>query len=304
MYKRKERKMNRYITQSLELHLFFARIMKEHSLFLEAGFTPVNADLAKEADYYKLLFENILTQVVDISCGKINPNILNSGEFVTPYTLETENKTSQFTGIAIDYNITKKEHLLTSNNCNRINSNLGYIVQRLNKQALNAVNQLIQFKQKVLNDVLLCKTFTMNYPLLIDHILREANLYRSYIMALENGQDIDQQDLKETELFWNQIMMEHALFIRGLLDPTEEDLIKLSDDFANKYKQLLKEAQTMNDATMLKNRTIEETTKYRDFKETGTKGIEACQIKSIILPLLADHVLREANHYLRILKES
>ena len=26
-----------------------------------------------------------------------------------------------------------------------------------------------------------------------------------------------------------------------------------------------------------------------------------CQIRSVILPLLADHVLREANHYLRLL---
>lgn len=29
-----------FVRQSLELHLFFARIMKEHSFFIEAGFTP------------------------------------------------------------------------------------------------------------------------------------------------------------------------------------------------------------------------------------------------------------------------
>ena len=31
-----------FIEKSLELHLFFGRIMKEHSLFLRAGFTPAN----------------------------------------------------------------------------------------------------------------------------------------------------------------------------------------------------------------------------------------------------------------------
>ena len=35
----------------------------------------------------------------------------------------------------------------------------------------------------------------------------------------------------------------------------------------------------------------------------GVEGIETCKIKSIILPLLADHVLREANHYLRLLED-
>ena len=37
--------------------------------------------------------------------------------------------------------------------------------------------------------------------------------------------------------------------------------------------------------------------------QAGVEGIETCKIKSIILPLLADHVLREANHYLRLLED-
>lgn len=45
------------------------------------------------------------------------------------------------------------------------------------------------------------------------------------------------------------------------------------------------------------------TQKFRDFKRAGVEGIETCKIKSIILPLLADHVLREANHYLRLLED-
>jgi hypothetical protein len=123
-------------------------------------------------------------------------------------------------------------------------------------------------------------------------------------MALENGQDIEFGDIKQVELFWNQIMMEHALFIRGLLDPTENDLINTSDNFAKEYKNLLQEATNMTDATMasIKNKTLQETLKYRDFKAAGTKGLDSCGIKSIILPLLADHVLREANHYLKILQ--
>ena len=38
----------RYVVLSLELHLFFARIMKEHALFLKAGFTPANKAGANE----------------------------------------------------------------------------------------------------------------------------------------------------------------------------------------------------------------------------------------------------------------
>lgn len=45
------------------------------------------------------------------------------------------------------------------------------------------------------------------------------------------------------------------------------------------------------------------TENFRDFKIQGTEGILNCKIRSIILPLLGDHVLREANHYLILLNE-
>jgi hypothetical protein len=50
------------------------------------------------------------------------------------------------------------------------------------------------------------------------------------------------------------------------------------------------------------NDSLKATKDIRDFKAQGTQGILECKIKSIILPLLGDHTLREANHYLRLLK--
>lgn len=93
------------------------------------------------------------------------------------------------------------------------------------------------------------------------------------------------------------------MFIRGLLDPSEEELIRTADIFAKDYKELLNQARTKDCKTMdeMTRKTFEETLKYRDFKAAGTEGITDCKISSLILPLLADHVLREANHYLRIL---
>ena len=69
--------------------------------------------------------------------------------------------------------------------------------------------------------------------------------------------------------------------------------------------RLLEEARQKDCRAMngLTKKTLETTKRYRDFKAAGTKGITGCNIRSVILPLLADHVLREANHYLRILKQ-
>ena len=293
----------KYVTSSLELHLFFARIMKEHSFFLEAGFTPKNKALAQEADVFKTRFEALLSDVVSMSNGLVRPEVLSSGEIVTDYTLGSEQKSHNFTGIPLDHSITVRESQLYGGRGAHHLPALEGQVRKINREAKVLLDGLIAFKRKVLNGVLSCDIFTVNYPLLIEHILREATLYRDHLASIENGKDID-QDLRETELFWNQIMLEHALFIRGLLDPAENKLVQTANNFAHEYDALLKSARQATDMTIasITDATLQETTKYRDFKQAGTEGIAECKIRSIILPLLADHVLREANHYIRLLK--
>ncbi|WP_042275299.1 DUF2935 domain-containing protein [[Clostridium] dakarense] len=294
----------KYVILSLELHLFFSRIMKEHSLFLEAGFTPKDSNLAKEADHYKREFEKLLSYAVSASNGIVSSDILESGEIITDYTLGSEQKTQNLTGIDINQDITRSEANLRSARNPQIRPELLDYVNRLNSNAKKLLNGLINFKRRLLNEVLSCNLFTTNYPLLIDHITREAILYLSLINDLENRIDIDSKDVRETELFWDQIMMEHALFIRGLLDPSENDLIETSDDFADDFADLIDEAKNMTNTTIdsITNETLNQTIQFKNFKQAGTEGINQCKIRSIILPLLADHVLREANHYIRILK--
>lgn len=293
---------NNYIEKSLELHLFFGRIMKEHALFLRAGFTPANRTYSSKAEYYKKEFERLLNSAVVLGNGIISSDVLNSGELVTQYTALAEKQTEAFTGILINKEITAKELNLHSDFYNNnIDSRMHCRTKQLNQRALELLEGLISFKERILTNVLNCKMFTMNYPLLIEHIIREAKLYRKYVEIIEREGCLSDASMYDTECFWNQIMMEHALFIRGLLDPSESSLIQTANEFAGCYAELLEECNHAHNRTIAIN-SLDETLKFRDFKEAGTKGITDCDIRSVILPLLADHVLREANHYLRLLK--
>lgn len=296
--------MENYVTLSLETHLFFSRIMKEHSLFLKAGFPCKDESWITRADRFKQQFENLLSEVVNISNGKINNEILESGELVTEFTIPAERRTEHLSGISIDSNISRAEHNLRSGCSFEINCETMQTINRINNRALCLLNGLIEFKENILREVSNCRLFNANYPLLIKHILREAKLYRTTIRELMNNQQLSYKYLRETEEFWNQIMMEHALFIRGLLDPSEADLIETADEFAMDYKKLLQMAQEQDCRAMdeLTRKSLEKTLEYREFKTAGAEGILNCTIASIILPLLADHVLREANHYIRLLE--
>lgn len=300
--------MRDYVAASLELHLFFARIMKEHAFFLEIGFTKADINCTEEARKFKEAFENLLWKVVECSEGVVGSDVLQSGEILTEYTFGSEEKTANLTGACINQKITKLESDLVEN-CRKerrtIDPCILKKVKDLNQWALALVSNLIEFKKWVLKCVLDCNMYTANYPLLLEHIIREAELYEKYIKDLESNCGKEQESLQMVELFWNQIMMEHALFIRGLLDPTESELIDTADGFANEYARLIMDVRNMNQRTFdsVTNTIKEETVKYRDFKAAGTKGINDCKIRSLIVPLLADHVLREANHYLRLLSQ-
>ena len=284
-----------YVVDSLELHLFFARNMKEHSLFLKAGFTPPGAAFARESELFLRRFEAILSRAISLS-NHIVRRVLDSGEAFTRFTDRAECQTQRLTGIAIDRQLTARAMCLTGSDFGAelcISPRLASQVRRLNRDALGQVEGLISLKERILKQVSSCCLFTVNYPLLIEHILREAKLYRSRLRQLEGMKDCDCPEGCGDEEFWNRLMMEHALFIRGLLDPCEETLIASANGFAGDYRRLL-EGSGRGGAEEL-------TRKFRDFKVAGTEGIEECNIRSIILPLLADHVLREANHYLRIM---
>ncbi|NLU51300.1 MAG: DUF2935 domain-containing protein [Clostridiaceae bacterium] len=296
-----------YIKQSLGLHLFFARIMKEHSFFLEVSFTPRDSNFTQEADDFRREFDKILGEAISLSNGVVNPEVLKSGEVVTPFTMNAEMATIYFTGIQIPTQLTQAEAGLAGSNTATIDPALERYVSALNNRAIKATTALIQFKSNILNNVLSCTMFTFNYPLLIKHIIREAELYVQQLKRLQNREEINlEREAYEMEFFWNRQMAEHAKFIRGLLDPTENDLIEQANNFGKEFDLLTEKAKAAMDATLhhvnVTAESLKATENLRDFKSQGTQGILQCKVKSIIIPLLGDHVLREANHYLRLLK--
>jgi hypothetical protein len=297
-----------FVRQSLGLHLFFTRIMKEHSFFLELGFTPRDNNFTKTADEFRIAFDQVLREVIMLSDGVVGMDFLDSGEVITPYTLKAEEVSAFYTGVPINIELTKMEDNLSGNKHNNLDNMRVQRVYDLNQRVIDLLCQLINFKTKILNDVTSCKMFTVNYPLLIDHILREAKLYKLLVQRLSGKEDIDiEEEAIEQEVFWNRIMAEHSLFIRGLLDPTENDLITAANNFGNEFNKLYEESKAAMDQTLpilkVTSDSLKATMDISKFNAQGTQGILNCKVKSIIIPLLGDHVLRESNHFIRLLKK-
>ena len=197
--------MERYVILSLELHLFFARIMKEHALFLKAGFTPADRDFAKEAGVYKQEFEMLLRRAVLLSRGVVSRQVLASGELVTEFTADAEKQTQCFTGIQIDREITHMETLLRCGDSVRITPALCRQVKQLNQTALRLLRGLPEMDFSALQPgtVLACRYiiaaplaklygFTVNEEILdeLERLLR-AYLHRYVEKKMKTLQILD-----------------------------------------------------------------------------------------------------------------
>lgn len=295
-----------FITMSLDLNLFFLRIMKEHSFFLEIGFTPKDRNMAEQAGMFRQRFEQLLSEATALANGNVSTNALTSRQATTQYTLEAERLTGFYTGIPFNLELTRRQEMLQPAGFGMPGSRMEEAVENLNRRAYQLTRDLAMFKEQLLESIRSCRRFTVNYPLLIEHILREARHFMNMLAKLLRRESINRpEDLLDQELFWNRQMAEHAKFIAGLLDPSEEALIETSRMFGREFDALTAEAevaarQTMDMAGVTES-SRQGTERLRDFKATGTKGILECKIQSIIIPLLGDHVLREANHYLCIM---
>ncbi|SHN65221.1 DUF2935 domain-containing protein [Desulfitobacterium chlororespirans] len=300
-----------FIRESLELHLFWARIIKEHLIFLESGFMCKDADWMQEADALKCRFEEILHEANCLADGKVGIEVMKSGELFTNKTLKAEQKTQELTCIPINSQLTVETMSLHP----YMGVGMGMVpceqeiaeqVYALNEKALACAGGVYEYTERALKAILQCCITSHNFPSLYEHQMKETEMYMKQIRKLQNHQYTDPTcHMVEMQMFWDHIMQEHAEVISHLLDPKEKAMITQADHFAQAYEQLLNQLGngTVPDQSFrrITNETIRVTGEFKDFKAAGTDAILCCQLRSLILPLLADHVLREAIHYLRIL---
>jgi len=272
-------------------------------MFLESRLMPANIELPRTAKCYRKQFEAVLHNAVILGDDIVSEEALSSGEMVTAYTLASEQLSQYFTDININSEITKMQEKLSGTEHPNITPELISQVKQLNAAADQLIHGAIEFTHQVLIDLQLCKIFIAEYPLFVRNMLNEAVDYHNRLIALERGGEHHGEE--DILLFWKQGMLEHTTAYRHMFDPTEKEMIAISDGFTQRYSDLMRETRMMSDVLVphILAEVLKETINYRDFVETIVKKIVNCEIQSAIFPQMADHSLREMNYFVRLLKQ-
>lgn len=295
-----------FITKSIDLHLFFMRITEEHLIFIKGALPDKYIDLINETDNLREEAVKFLNVIVSLANGYISPHVLKSNEILTKFTYDSEKATSQLTGIKIDLNLTLNENKLLTPEYNRVSHDE---IMRLNDYAIDIIKKITSFESSLLKSIEDCEIFCSIYPDRLDHIIDENKNYLVNLTNLQNMKFVPSlQTLSYEIIFWNENLSDHGKYTAGLLDPKEKNLIKKANEFAEEFEILKDEAKNakedLNRITSVLNKSLELTIKFKEFNVHEVEGLLNCKIKSITLPLAAEHDLREVNHYLGILQEA
>jgi hypothetical protein len=179
--------------------------------------------------------------------------------------------------------------------------------------AREVVGDFYRYNRQLLHLALTCQILGCNFALFLDHISREAEYVLRLLEKLAVGQSPLYQVSSAREVdFWLRLMADHAEFVLHRLDPSERNLIDTSATFASEFDELY--LQGRDYVSMLRGETQEvpsyrrfmkdarvATLRLRDFMRAAEVLITECKLVGLIPALLADHMRREADHFLLVL---
>ncbi len=296
----------RFVQESLITNLFYLRTIEEFCINIGSSFFKNNEDYINQADAYKRECEKLGEKYLSIADGNINEFALNSQILVTDYTLDSEYLTEKLFGIDINTELTKRQLALTPGVDANPKEEMVNQLEEWNLQASSLVSAFIQFCSDIVTKQALGELFSYSYPSIIFYMIEECSLYYRKLDQLINRLDTNPTTVLDLEFWFNQSMKQQALFIRGLVDPSYEDVYRLAASFVSEYNQLLNDYQTTaltpENQQVLTNRSIELLERFQTFLKEVITNVLSAKLYFIVELIFLDNMLTEANYFMYQLK--
>ncbi|MDR1702781.1 MAG: DUF2935 domain-containing protein [Sporomusaceae bacterium] len=178
----------------------------------------------------------------------------------------------------------------------------------LTGQISTALKEYIRYKRHLLSLALTGRLFI--YPFFLDHLVREAEYFLALLSKLRS-RNLEMIHVLETD-FWLRVMSDHTHLLKLFVDPAEKGLATLLNDYVGEFDSLAQEARIFtsmfyNQPTQFPvfERFLKDSrsaaVRLRDFKKIFAEMVGANRVITTASELLADHMRREADHFLLVI---
>ena len=289
--------------ESLVNHLYFAGSIRSFCSSIGLTFFKNNQDYIDRAIALGYRATDIINEAIVLMDKELASKVLESDVYITPYTKELDLLTQKLFNISLLIQIDKDIQILKSRETVSFNEDYIKKIDDLNNKSIGLINDFKDFCQEIKIKLDSQELFSYLYPDFFNYMYDEISVYGRDIERIMSKKDYTEFYLNEFTYYFNELLRESALYIRGFLDTVDQDIFDMAsfyvNAFANLTEKYLKKSNTNANLNLETERLV---TNYKKFISETIEKLLKSKTYFITPPITLDNFLTNVNVYLYILK--
>ena len=289
--------------ESLVNHLYFAGSIRSFCSTIGLTFFKNNQSYIDKAIALGYRATDIINETIMLMDYELAKNVLNSDVYITPYTKELDLLTQKLFSISLLIQIDKDIDVLKSRDEVVFNDEYMTKIDDINNKSVGLINDFKNFCQEIKTKLDNGELFSYLYPDFFNYMYDEISVYGRDIDRIMSKKDYTEFYLNEFTYYFNELLRESALYIRGFLDTVDQDIFDKASLYANAFANLtekyLKKSSTNTNLNLETERLV---INYKKFVSDIIERLLSAKTYFVTPPITLDNFLTNINVYLYILK--
>ena len=290
-----------FFIQSLRDHLYYLRTIREFCITIELSFYKNNEDYIKMSQNFADKCDELGREAISYTGGFVSKEALNSGIYVTEFSLPCEKLTEKLFGINIDTAFTQKELEFQVGINEKIDSNVINGIKKLNEKALIFANNFSKFCDEIQNRLDTNNLFSFSYSDFFSYIFDEINTYILDLERIIRMEGYSPIYAVGYEYNFSLTLQKTARFIRDWVDVKSVDVFDLANFYVNSFGEIidkyLKASISPDVQEELAQNTKDLLVDYQDFLRDILRRLLVHEIYFITPPVSLDNIYTSVNFY-------
>ena len=288
--------------QSLVNHIYFAGSMRSFCTTIGLTFFRNNQNYIDRAVALGYRATDIINLAISYMNKEIADEVLKNNVYITPYTKDIEKLTEKLFGVDLVIDFNQDEKILRTRGKVEYNEATMQKINELNNQALILINDFKVFCGEIKEKLDSQELFSYLYPDFFNYMFDEISVYGRDIERILSKKDYTDFYLSEYAYYFNELLRESALYIRGFLDTVHQDIFDMASFYVDAFSSLIEKYLKNQDNEALSSETEGLVSNYGNSISNIIERLLKAEIYFITPPIVLDNFLTNVNVYLFILK--
>ena len=286
--------------ESLVNHLYFAGTIRSFCSTIGLTFFKNNQQYIDQAINLGYRATDIINKAIFYMDKQLASLVLESNVYITSYTKELDLLTEKLFDIDLFISVDKDTNILKTRGDVEYNNETMQKIDDLNKESLVLINDFKAFCSMIKTKLDSNELFSYSYPDFFNYMYDEISVYGRDIERIMSKKDYTKFYLNEFTYYFNELLRESALYIRGFLDTKEGDIFDMASYYINAFSNLSLKYLKNKDSD-LSIETEKLVISYQKYISSIINDLLKSKIYFITPPITLDNFLTNVNVYLFIL---